>query len=94
MQYKITLDVFEVQNILANKTKGTSVEWTLVSTFHLSPSQTVGRSKTGRVRLHCSELNTLRVTCSIPCYVITFILVCIYASRSVKKVIFHNYNYS
>ena len=49
MQYKITLDVFEFQNILANKTKGTSVKWTLVSTFHLSPSQTVGRSRTGRV---------------------------------------------
>ena len=50
MQYKITLDVLELQDITVdNKTKTQTVNWTPISTFHLSPSKTIGRSKTGRV---------------------------------------------
>ena len=50
MQYRITLDVLELQGIAVNNATGSkSVNWTLVSTFHLSPSRTIGRSKNGRV---------------------------------------------
>lgn len=48
MQYRITLDMLEFQGI--NTDNGTkTVNWTPISTFHLSPSRTIGRSKDGRV---------------------------------------------
>ena len=51
MQYKITLDVLELKDIVVNNaTKTKTVTWTPISTFHLSPSRTIGRSKTGRVQ--------------------------------------------
>ena len=49
MQYRITVDVFELQGITVNETGSKNVNWTLVSTFHLSPSRTISRSKSGRV---------------------------------------------
>lgn len=50
MQYKITLDVLEFKGIdNVNGTGTKTVNWTRVSTFHLSPSRTIGRSKDGRV---------------------------------------------
>ena len=52
MQYKITLDVLELQGIIVNNVTGSRhVDWKLISTFHLSPSRTIGRSKDGRVKL-------------------------------------------
>ena len=57
MQYKITLDVLELQGITVNNSTGSRhVDWKLISTFHLSPSRTIGRSKNGRV--HYAEYNT------------------------------------
>ena len=51
MQYKITLDVLELQGITVNNSTGNRhVDWRLISTFHLSPSRTIGRSKSGQVQ--------------------------------------------
>ena len=61
MQYKITLDVLELQGIVVNNATGSRhVDWKLISTFHLSPSRTVSRSSDGRVKL---KRPTLKVTC-------------------------------
>lgn len=50
MQYKITVDVLELQGVTVNNATGSRhVDWKLISTFHLSPSRTISRSSDGRV---------------------------------------------
>ena len=68
MQYKITLDVLELQGITVNNATGSRhVNWRLISTFHLSPSRTIGRSKSGRVQQKLlSNLHTHTRTVCIP----------------------------
>ena len=82
MQYRITLDVFELQGITVNDTGSKNVNWTLVSTFHLSPSRTVSRSKSGRVSRMAWDWDThiQHVHC-IKCFFQTLILV-VHAGKS------------
>ena len=52
MQYNITLDLLEFQGISVDETGAKHANWTQVSKLHLNPSQTLGRSSDGRVRLN------------------------------------------
>lgn len=50
LQYKVMVTLLEYNGILGNTESGVTVgNWTLVSSFELSPSNTVSRSPSGRV---------------------------------------------
>ena len=50
IKYSITVRVLEFNGVLKNETaKSIKADWNLVSTFQLNPTQTIGRSKNGKV---------------------------------------------
>ena len=50
LQYNITLSLLEFNGIVQDTANAEKyVNWTTVSTFYLNPSQTMSRSKNGRV---------------------------------------------